>query len=44
MDNGKGNFVGAWRTKEIAEHIRNKQPANHNDIVIEIYRKVDDIQ
>lgn len=32
-----GPFVGIWRNREDAEHIRSKQPAGHNDRVVPVY-------
>jgi hypothetical protein len=37
MENGEGPFVGCYRSKDIAEECRGRQPASHNDVVIPVY-------
>lgn len=37
MNNGKGNFVGIWRTRKVAENILSKGKAEHNEIIVPVF-------
>lgn len=37
MNNGEGYIVCAYKTKSLAESVRDNQPKGHKDVVVPIY-------